>query len=237
MLVNREQSIEFLRRKGLNLDLNAHVISKVLARYELFSKVLPLPGDIMECGVYRGASLFLWASLLEIFAPTTQRKVVGFDTFNGFGKNLARDYDRNSAERLVDHSGQFLPRTMQEVVETAESLSLRHRIELVAGDASTTIPEYVRKNPGLRIALVNLDFDVYDPTIIALKVFYPRLVSGGIMTFDEYGAREWGESDAADEFFTSLGINFRCIPWASSPQAYIVKDAEPAKTLHVSAGG
>jgi hypothetical protein len=236
MILDSAESIEYLRRKGLHLDLSAHVVSKVIARYDLFNRIVHLPGDIIECGVYRGASLFLWASLLEIFAPTTQRKVVGFDTFDGFGPNMALGCDRSSAENLMSRSGQFCPRTRDEVMDTAKSLSLDKRIELVAGDATATIPEYVKKSPGLRVALINLDFDVYDPTIAALRSLYPKLVPGGVVTFDQYGAREWGESDAADQFFGPMGVNLESIPWASSPQAFVVKNGAPAdKTANDSA--
>jgi hypothetical protein len=54
----RKRSILYLTNKGLQLDLSAHALSKLLARYEIFKMVLNLPGDIVDCGVYRGTSLF-----------------------------------------------------------------------------------------------------------------------------------------------------------------------------------
>jgi len=59
-------------------------------------------------------------------------------------------------------------------------------VELVKGDVRETIPDYVRSTPGLRISLLNLDVDLYEPTLIALEHLYPRVVSGGVVIVDEY---------------------------------------------------
>ena len=77
----RKRSILYLTNKGLQLDLSAHALSKLFARYEIFKMVLNLPGDIVDCGVYRGASLFSCGNLIKIFAPQSQKVVIGFDTF------------------------------------------------------------------------------------------------------------------------------------------------------------
>jgi hypothetical protein len=61
-MMARKRSILYLTKKGLQLDLSAHALSKLLARYEIFKMVLNLPGDIVDCGVYRGASLFSWGT-------------------------------------------------------------------------------------------------------------------------------------------------------------------------------
>ena len=69
----------YIEIKGLQLDLSAHALSKLFARYEIFKMVLNLPGDIVDCGVYRGASLFSWGNLTEIFAPHSQKVVTGLE--------------------------------------------------------------------------------------------------------------------------------------------------------------
>ncbi len=45
----RNRSILYLTNKGLQLDLSAHALSKLFARYEIFKMVLNLPGDIIDC--------------------------------------------------------------------------------------------------------------------------------------------------------------------------------------------
>jgi hypothetical protein len=61
-------------------------LKRFLAHYELYQRVVDLPGDIVELGVYRGASLMAWANFLEIRnMGDRHKKVVGFDNFKGFG--------------------------------------------------------------------------------------------------------------------------------------------------------
>ena len=69
------------------------------------------------------------------------------------------------------------------------------RIVLVKGNIETTVPNFVKENPGLRISLLRFDCDLYRPTKIALKVLWPLVVPKSVVIFDEYGIRPWeGES-------------------------------------------
>jgi hypothetical protein len=207
----------------LQLDLSAHALSKLLARYEIFKRIFDLPGDIVDCGVYRGASLFTWANLIEIFAPHSQKVVIGFDTFAGFSDDLHISEDRENAARLMEDRERFLPRSPEELTAIGKTLGLSHRCSLVPGDAAQTIPEFVSKNRGLRLSLLHLDFDVYEPTKAALEHLYPLLVPGGIVVLDEYGNSGWGESDAVDAFFAGQEIGFERFGWSPGPAAYFVK--------------
>ena len=42
-------------------------MTKFLARYEIFKKILEIPGSIVDCGVFAGQSLFTFAKLSSIF--------------------------------------------------------------------------------------------------------------------------------------------------------------------------
>ena len=106
----------------------------------------------------------------------------------------------------------------------AKSAGVDHRIEIIKGDATKTIKEYVKANPGFRVALLNIDFDIYEPTAAALEHLYPAVVPGGVILLDEYGERGWGESDAADEFFKGKNVIYHTVPWALSPAAFVVKE-------------
>ena len=84
-------------------------------------------------------------------------------------------------------------------------LNKDYKTELVAGDAVDTIPSYVKKNTHLVISLLFLDFDLYQPTKIALEYFLPRMPKGGMIVFDEVNNRFWpGETVALLEQFKSL---------------------------------
>ena len=100
----------------------------------------------------------------------------------------------------------------------------RPRIELVDGDVCKTAGPYAAEHPGLRISLLHLDMDLYEPTLAALEAFWPRLLTGGMVLFDEYAIREWpGESEAVETFFKGAVPRIEKFGWASAPGGYFVK--------------
>jgi predicted transcriptional regulator YheO len=73
-------------------------------------------------------------------------------------------------------------------------------VELVRGDATKTIPRYLKENPQLIVSLLCLDFDIYEPTLAALQHFVPRMPKGAVIAFDELNLKDWrGESIAVLE--------------------------------------
>ena len=61
------------------------IIADMLARTSLFNKILNVSGSIIECGVANGNSLLLYAYMSELLEPyAINRKIIGFDTFEGF---------------------------------------------------------------------------------------------------------------------------------------------------------
>jgi predicted O-methyltransferase YrrM len=129
-------------------------------------------------------------------------------------KETSDDFIKKTKYNLISPEG---------IMEVAKSLGLDHRIELVKGDAVHTIKEYVEKNVGFRAALVDLDFDIYEPTLAALETLYDRVVPNGVIAFDEYAVHEWGESKAVDEFFKDKKVELKTFPWGFSPTAYLIK--------------
>ena len=88
------------------------------------------------------------------------------------------------------------------------------KIELVKGDASKTIPKFIKRNSHLLISLLYLDFDLYKPTKIALKNFLPRMSKGSIIVFDELNDPKWrGETMALLESFKLNKIKLEKFPF------------------------
>lgn len=206
-------------------------LKRFLAHYELYQQVMDLPGDIVELGVYRGASLMSWANFMEIRnMGDRHRKVVGFDNFTGFGAMDEKDGKEDARVGKVE--GGFASGTFEEQLRDAISIfdedrfiPYKPRIHLVKGDIEKTVPEYVKENPGMRIALLHFDADLYRPTLTALEHLWPLVVPGGIVAFDEYAIPPWeGESRAVDEFFAGRKIRLRRFDWASNPGAFVVKE-------------
>jgi hypothetical protein len=206
-------------------------LSRFLVHYELFKMIKDVPGSIVECGVYRGSSLLTFAKLLEIFCPGDRvRKIVGFDNFAGFPELVEQDGAEAPARSKVKGGWDSSPY----YEELLEHIDIFHedsfiprakRIELVVGNIEETAAEYVKKNSGMRIALLHLDCDIYKPTKAALDAFYHLVVPGGVVILDEYAMSEWGGEGAAfDEYFGKENLpKLRTFPLSSIPTCYFIK--------------
>lgn len=211
-------------------------LARFLAHYELFKRVVTLPGVIVDLGVYRGASTFTWAKLCEIFCPTDVKKVVyGFDTFEGFPSLGEEDGPQDAGREIVPGGYAAGETVLRDLARAQEAMNcdkhIRHldRIELIRGDVERTVPAFVAaKGSGLKVALLNLDLDLYAPTKTALEHFVPRMVRGGIVILDEYAVDAFGgESKAVDDYFRDRfgkGAAIRKLTWHSNPSGYIEVD-------------
>jgi hypothetical protein len=205
-------------------------LRRFLSHYELFKHVIDLPGCIVELGVFKGASFFTWANLLEIFCPNDRsRKVFGFDHFKGLVDFADKDGAFNQSADKVE--GGF--RAEEKEARTLEDLHAMDsltpglsRAELVVGDLKATLPKFLADNPGLRISLLHFDLDLYEPTKLGLELLYPLVLKGGVVCFDEYGLVPWaGESNAVDEYLDNVPErpSVRKHPFTQMPHGYLIK--------------
>lgn len=196
-------------------------LRRFAGRYELFKQVLDVHGSIVECGVLFGGGLIGWAQLSEIFEPFNHlRTVIGFDTFEGF-VDLA-EQDRTGTAAQLKQGG--LAIDVHEDLRRAIALLdqnrvLKHipKVELVRGDANETIPAYLEQNPHLVVSLLWLDFDIYAPTVTALRHFVPRMPQGAIIAFDELNHSVWpGETVAVLEEIGIRNLRIQRFPFGST---------------------
>jgi hypothetical protein len=168
-----------------------------------FKRVLDIKGSIVECGVYQGAGVMAWAKLSEILEPYNfLRKVDGFDTFEGFPSVAEADRKSNQDVAKV---GYLKPdfdvfaemKVCIGALEETRLLKHQEKVLLVKGDAMQTIPAFLQDNQHVLVSLLYLDFDLYEPTLVALKEFMPRMPKGAIIAFDELRDAKWpGETRA-----------------------------------------
>ena len=181
-------------------------LTRFLALYEIFKLVLPVKGSVVECGVNHGFGVMTWAKLSAILEPVNlTRRIYGFDTFSGFPSISEKDRGVASGRVKV---GDLFADSYEELAELAEvndsTRFLGHipKVKLVKGDATKTIPEFAQENQHLLVSLLFLDFDLYEPTKVALETFLPRMPRGAIIAFDELDNPLWpGETTAMLEFF------------------------------------
>lgn len=161
-----------------------------------------IPGDIVECGVWRGGSMVAIArTLLEL--GDTSRELYLYDTFEGMPPPSAKDRDRTGVEarQLLEQTARdsdvwaiaSLEDARRNVLSTGYPAE---KIHFIAGKVEDTIP---RAAPAA-IALLRLDTDWYESTRHELLHLYPRLAKCGLLVIDDYG--HWqGARAAVDEFF------------------------------------
>jgi hypothetical protein len=197
-------------------------LTRFLCRYELFKRILDKQGNIVECGCLFGGGVATWAQLSSIFEPFNhQRRVVGFDTFEGFAELSDAD---NGVAYSEAHAGGLAVDSRAEIEACIalqdDNRPVGHipRVELVRGDACKTIPEWCEQNQHAQIALLWLDFDIYAPTSVALDSLLRgrRMAPGSVVAFDEVNLSQWpGETQAYREAMHKLGPLQR-FPWGST---------------------
>lgn len=202
--------------------LTSHVtrLAKMLAHYELYKMIVRLPGHILECGVYKGASLLRFATFREILESPYSRKIVGFDAFGRFPEEGEDARNRAFIERFAAEGGDGISR--ESLLEVLAHKGFQN-IELIEGNVCSTVPKYVTDHAELKIALLHVDVDVYRPTQVVLDQLFDRIVPGGLLVMDDYGAVA-GETQAVDEFFqkTQRELSIEKLPISHVP-AYVRK--------------
>ena len=178
--------------------LTSHVtrLAKMLAHYELYKTIIGLPGHIIECGVYKGASFLRFATFRELIESPHSRKVIGFDAFGRFPEENEDAGNKSFIQRFSAVGGDGIGCDSFREVLAHKGFA---NCELVEGDIRLTVPQYVRDHPELKIALLHVDVDVYHPTKVILSELFDRVVKDGLVVFDDYATVD-GETRALDEF-------------------------------------
>jgi hypothetical protein len=156
-----------------------------------------VPGDIVECGVNKGASLLMLAALTE--DGRYPRRVWGFDSFEGLPGRAPQDEpdrkpDLIKAGRLAESEAAVRIRLLRSGISRKEFES---RFVLVKGWFPTTFADYA-DGP---IALLHLDVDLYQSYKDCLEWLEPRVAAGGVIAFDEYEGKWVGARRAIEEYF------------------------------------
>lgn len=162
-----------------------------------------IPGDIVECGVWKGGSSMLAAITLSK-RNSLERSFFLYDTFEGMSRPGEKDIDikGNKVEANWDAVTKsdklFCYSSEEEVTENMKTQTGYpiEKINLIKGKVEETIPVVLPS----KIALLRLDTDWYESTYHELKYLYPLLTKGGVLIIDDYG--HWkGARDAVDQYF------------------------------------
>jgi len=201
------------------------VFNKLIARTLLYDEVKDVPGDIVECGVFKGSGFYTFLKLKRLMNPNSIKKVIGFDYFdtNELIKNLT-DLDKKAMsilfnERNFQHKNEFKYSLEKKIKSDGFS---NEDFELISGDISVSSKKYVEENPGLKISLLYIDLDLEVPTYDTLKNFWNNISKGGIIVLDEYAHPKWSESRGVDKFIEEMNLEIKNLNFMA-PSAYIKK--------------
>ncbi len=171
-----------------------------------------IPGDIVECGVWKGGSTAA-AALTLMNLRQTNRMLWMYDTYDGMSAPSANDIDlrgqyadallANDQASSAEASDSIWCRCSLETVQQtmAQTGYPEANIRYIKGKVEDTLPEIAPD----QISLLRLDTDWYESTLCELEILFPKLSVGGILIIDDYG--HWqGCRKAVDEYFSKHNI-------------------------------
>lgn len=214
----------------LNLPLFLHrrTLSRLLFMTELYRQIINVHGVVMEFGVRWGRNLALFEALRGVYEPYNHtRRIVGFDTFEGFPSVHEKDGPSALAavgsyavtERYEDYLDEIL--TCQERINPLPDI---RKHELVKGDAIVESKRYFEQYPETIVALAYFDLDIYEPTRACLEAIRPHVTKGTVLAFDELVAREFpGETLALKEVFGTDAFEIRRLPFGGAASYAVIR--------------
>lgn len=180
-------------------------LARFLYKAEIYRSIIKIPGVIFECGVLYGGSLATWLHLGEIYEPVNYgRRVYGFDTFAGFPDISDEDKPINPKYPELYKTGTYSSRKAEKhifelfpLIDKTRKIPQIPRIRLIKGDVCKTVPEVLKEDRSILIAMLYLDLDLYKPTKEVLEACLPRMVKGSVICIDELCYEDWpGETQA-----------------------------------------
>jgi len=157
-----------------------------------------IDGDVAECGVGRGLSLFMLAHFMA--RASTDRMLFGFDSFQGFPQPTAADASPRRPVRGDLWTDTSLEHVRNHFLHGGLAAFFDARVRLVPGFFSESLPQTTEPS---RIAFLNLDVDLYESYRDCLRHLGPRVT--GIILYDEYQSPKWpGATLAVDEALPHL---------------------------------
>lgn len=204
---DEQELFHFVKENDLSMTSNERLFATIMACKYVIER--DIPGDFVECGVWRGGNSLLAAGVFKLY--NVKRKVYLFDTFEGMTAPTEADKrisDQAPAiEKFKENRKEdryfWCYAGLDEVQNNFRKAGLLNdNVTFVKGDVLKTLAD--AGNLPETISVLRLDTDWYESTKAELEILYPRLRFGGILMIDDYG--HWaGSNKATDEYFATHG--------------------------------
>ena len=175
--------------RSLGLFVRGSLLARILATFEIYQKIVPLPGAILDLGTWRGQTAVLCENFRAILEPLNfQRRIHAFDTFTGytgFAEHDTRDRKLFS-DGTYSLSGEYadLLRKLLNLHERSNAMGHVHdKHHVWEGDCRDTLAAFDEAHPGEMVALAWFDLNVIESTRHAFDAVMERLVPGGVVAF------------------------------------------------------
>lgn len=213
---------------NLGLFLNSKNLARILFMHHLYTQIVDIPGIIIEFGTRWGQDLSLFSALRGIYDTFNRhRKIVGFDTFEGFPSIHEKDGTSTLMKEGTLAVSKDYADYLRKIIECQEKdnpLSHIKKYEVIQGDAVIQFEKYLEDHPETIVALAYFDFDIYEPTKKCLELIRPQLVRGSLLGFDELNDPDSpGETVALSEVFGLNNINLRRFRYTSRVSYFVVE--------------
>lgn len=197
-ILNREGLTDLLKNSPIPdnekvtnsaLFVKRQELSKILFLNHIYQKIIDTHGIIIEFGVRWGQNLVTLTNLRGIYEPYNYgRKLVGFDTFEGFvnvdkldGKH---SIIKNGAFSVTKNYEAFLTQLLN-AHHNESPLNHIQKNSIYKGDAVVEFKKYLKAHPETIVSFAYFDFDIYQPTKECLELLLPVMPKGAIIGFDE----------------------------------------------------
>jgi hypothetical protein len=213
---------------NVGLFVKRQELTKALFMNELYQKFLNVHGVMMEFGVRWGQNLVTLNNLRGIYEPYNySRKLIGFDTFEGFPsvheQDGTHDVIKKGAFSVTENYEEYL----KEVLNYHEKecpLNHIHKNTLVKGDAVVQLESYLKAHPETIVAFAYFDFDIYEPTRRCLELLAPHLTKGSVVGFDELCDPHFpGETQALKDVLGLQNVRLQRFSYTGIQSYFIVE--------------
>jgi hypothetical protein len=216
-LYDLERRFEY--ENGFYATADPSRFSKFISHLEFFKRTSDVRGEIVEFGIFKGNSFFRWIKFRDLLEQTSSRKIIGFDIFGDFPEANFEE-DKLKRDAFVEETKGGKSISYDEINELLIKQNLQKNVEIIKGDILKTLDKYIDDNPHLKISLLHIDVDLYEPSKVILEKLYSKVTKGGIIVLDDYGAFA-GTNKAVDDFFENK-VEIKKLPY-SNAISYIVK--------------
>jgi len=167
---------------------------------------LPIEGDFVECGVFKGDMSWVISQVVDFQSRAKQFYL--YDTFEGFSEKYSSDDDFPENPSFINFANTYY-KDPSLYPYVSDRFKDRDDIHVIKG----IVPDILLEKSPEKIAFLHIDLNSPAAEVGALEILFPRLSSGGILVFDDYGWKQFHkQKEAEDQFMERLGYSILELP-------------------------